>query len=179
MEFGIAWLASVLFFVLPSWVANSSPVLLGGAWPIDWGKDFFDGRRIFGKGKTWLGLAAGISCGTLCAVLLAYFLPGTEFAVWGDDAQNYVIGGILLSCGAMAGDLAGSFFKRRLGQGEGSPSFVLDQLAFISIALLFAWQAHPAFLTWENAAALIAASYVAHRLANWWAHSAGLKKVPW
>jgi len=169
----------LLLFVLPAWVANSSPVLLGGAWPIDNGADFFDKKRIFGKSKTWLGLAAGISAGALCAVLEAWILPGTNFAVWGAKPSDYVFGGLLLSCGAMAGDLAGSFIKRRLSQQEGTSSFALDQLPFIAMALLFALPLAPQMLTLENVAVLIVVTFFAHRMANWWAHTAGLKKVPW
>lgn len=179
MEALLSTLVGLLIFVLPAWVANSSPVLLGGAWPIDMGATFLDGRRIFGKGKTYLGLAAGIACGALCSVLLAHILPGTEFAVWGDDARTYVAGGMLLTLGTMAGDLAGSFAKRRLGGREGSQSDILDQLSFLAVALLFVSFMRPAILTFENALVLFALTYVAHKVANWWAHSAGLKKVPW
>lgn len=169
----------LLLFVLPAWAANSSPVLLGGAWPIDHGADFFDGKRFFGKSKTWLGLAAGISTGALCAVLEAHFLPGSAFAVWGAKPSDYIIGGLLLSIGAMAGDLAGSFLKRRLSQQEGTSSFALDQLPFIAMALLFVLPLAPQMLTLANVAVLFVVTFFAHRIANWWAHTAGLKKVPW
>lgn len=170
--------ARLLLFVLPAWVANSSPVLLGGSWPIDKGKKLGDGRPLFGKSKTWLGLAAGISAGTLSGVLEAHLLAGTEFAFY-PQAWEYAASGFLLSVGSMLGDLAGSFVKRRMGFPEGTSSFVLDQLAFIAVALAFVSVLSPPQLTPMNVFLLFLLTFFAHRMANWWAHNAGLKKVPW
>lgn len=171
--------ARALIFIIPAWLANSSPVLLGGLFPIDGGAKFSDGRPLFGRGKTWLGLAAGICVGTLGGVLLAHLTYGTGFAVWGENRANYLLGAFLLSCGAMLGDLAGSFIKRRLGQGEGTQSYVLDQLTFLAVAILLALPLSPPVLTPINIAFLFVITYFVHRGANWWAHISGLKKVPW
>ena len=48
-----------LWLILPAYVANASAVLVGGGTPIDFGKLWKDGKRIFGDGKTWQGLFAG------------------------------------------------------------------------------------------------------------------------
>ncbi|GAI48998.1 unnamed protein product, partial [marine sediment metagenome] len=58
----IAW---ALWFILPAYVANATPVVLGGGKPIDSGKKFTDGRPIFGAGKTWRGFVSGIATGTM------------------------------------------------------------------------------------------------------------------
>lgn len=170
----------LLLFILPAYVANASPVLLGGRWPIDGGKKAWDRRPIFGPSKTWLGLLAGLSCGLLTAVLLAHLLPGTDFDLWAGQPADYLICGALLSIGTMAGDLAGSFAKRRLGYSSGQPSFILDQLAFLFMALLLAWAMAPHFV-FQPAALLflVLVTYALHRLANAFAHGAGIKKVPW
>ncbi|MDE1798154.1 MAG: CDP-2,3-bis-(O-geranylgeranyl)-sn-glycerol synthase [Candidatus Micrarchaeota archaeon] len=172
--------ACLLLFILPAYVANASPVLLGGQWPVDFGLRLPDGRPIFGKSKTWLGIAAGLSCGMLAAVLLAHALPGTPLDLWGGQPSDYLLAGLLLSAGALAGDLAGSFVKRRLGFSAGQPSFILDQLAFLAVALLFAWPLRPDFVFAPAALLfLLLITYVLHRLANAFAHTAGLKRVPW
>ncbi len=179
MDLSFAWLVQLIFFILPAWLSNSSPVLLGGVWPIDRGRIAGDGRPIFGRGKTWLGFFAALSVGSLAAVLEAHFLPGTQFDIWNGSVRNYLLGGFLLSLGAMLGDFAGSFVKRRLGQKEGSSSFVLDQLTFLIVALALVLPLSPPMLSLEGIAVLVVLTYFAHRVANWWAHTAGLKKVPW
>lgn len=68
-------------FVLPLWVGNAAPTILGGGPPIDGGRYWRDGKRILGDGKTirgfWLGVLSGGLMGTLIAVLGAFFLPFT------------------------------------------------------------------------------------------------------
>ena len=68
-----------LWFILPAYLANSSPVLghkLFGKYnyPIDFGKKLKDGKRILGDGKTWNGLIFGI----LVAVLVGYILSTAQ-----------------------------------------------------------------------------------------------------
>ena len=45
-------LLALLLFLIPIYIANSSPVILGGGIAIDLGEKFFDRKRILGKGKT-------------------------------------------------------------------------------------------------------------------------------
>ncbi|RLG70583.1 MAG: CDP-2,3-bis-(O-geranylgeranyl)-sn-glycerol synthase, partial [Methanobacteriota archaeon] len=112
-------LIETLRFIAPAYVANPVPVLLGGGTPVDLGHNFWDGKRIFGDGKTWRGLVAGITAGTIVGFVQGRLLPG-----------------FLLGLGAMGGDLAGSFVKRRLGVARGSPTPGVDQLDFLVGALL-------------------------------------------
>ncbi|MFA6036169.1 MAG: CDP-archaeol synthase, partial [Candidatus Micrarchaeia archaeon] len=72
-------LLSLLLLVLPAYFANSSPVLLGGGAPVDLRRNFSDGRRIFGDGKTWRGLVGGIFVGTLAGVALSLFAPSLPY----------------------------------------------------------------------------------------------------
>lgn len=171
-------LARLFLFILPAYFANSSPVLLGGGAPIDFGKNFIDGKRIFGNGKTIRGFIAGVACGTLVGIILAYILPGTQFAIY-STSLDYVSGGFLLSFGTMLGDLAGSFAKRRLSMGQGKPSLVMDQLSFFLFAIAFSTLAHPLVLSWWGVLFLAVATYFVHQGANVFANKAGLKKVPW
>ena len=99
-------------------IVNGAPVaarhLLGGrlATPIDLGLCLPDGRRLFGDSKTWRGVVAGILAGILAAPLLELDVStGAEF-------------GLL----AMAGDLASSLLKRRLGLPPSSQTLGLDQI---------------------------------------------------
>ncbi len=56
------WVALLIFsllFIVPAYLANAGMVLIGGGKPVDGGKNFIDGRRILGPGKTWKGLIRG------------------------------------------------------------------------------------------------------------------------
>jgi CDP-2,3-bis-(O-geranylgeranyl)-sn-glycerol synthase len=56
------WIAILLFsllFIFPAYISNAGMVLVGGGKPIDGGKNWRDGRRIFGDHKTWNGLIKG------------------------------------------------------------------------------------------------------------------------
>ena len=56
------WIAILVFsllFIFPAYVSNAGMVLVGGGKPIDKGKYFRDGKRIFGDHKTWNGLIKG------------------------------------------------------------------------------------------------------------------------
>ena len=64
MEF-LSFAFRLILYILPSYFANSVPVLLGGGAPVDGGRKMADGQRIFGDGKTVRGFFAGIAAGTL------------------------------------------------------------------------------------------------------------------
>lgn len=56
------WIAILLFsllFIFPAYISNAGMVLVGGGKPIDGGRNWRDGRRIFGDHKTWNGLIKG------------------------------------------------------------------------------------------------------------------------
>lgn len=177
--FDLGIIAYLLVFIIPAYVANSTPVILGGVAPIDGGLKFFDGKRILGDGKTWYGLFGGFFCGVLSSIILAYILPATQFDLFGARADYYIISGVALSAGALFGDLVGSFAKRRMSAKHGEASF-LDQLTFLIGALAFCY---PLGLTLvfqpQNVAFLVFITYFIHRVANFVAHIWGLKKVPW
>ena len=62
--------------MLPAYLPNPVAALLGGGVPVDGGRNFRDGRRIFGDGKTFRGLFLGILAG-IGLGLLQIRLSGT------------------------------------------------------------------------------------------------------
>ncbi len=60
-------IVEALKFIFPAYCANATPVLAGGGTKMDFGKNFYDGKRIFGNNKTFRGFffgwAVGISVG--------------------------------------------------------------------------------------------------------------------
>lgn len=92
---------------------------------------------------------------------------------------------ILCSYGAAFGDLIGSFLKRRLNIRSGAPFWIIDQLDFILIAILFA--SIPALFIPEIYLApdifivifLLILTPSVSIIANTVAYIVGLKDVPW
>jgi len=159
------------FFLLiwPPYVANGSAVFanrLKRRHPIDFGRHFRDGRRIFGDGKTFegflIGVAAGTSIGYVPNLLSPYLSPLDAF---------------VLSLAAVLGDLLGAFIKRRLCMPRGYPSFPLDQLDFILVAFLIFSLYNEISLEYIALAALL--TPVIHRATNYVAYLLRLKKEPW
>ena len=73
-----------LWIILPAYVANASALLIGGGTPIDFGKKWKDGRRIFGDGKTWRGLISGAFLGMtggFAITIVAIYISDSEFAI--------------------------------------------------------------------------------------------------
>jgi predicted MPP superfamily phosphohydrolase len=101
-------------------------------YPIDGGRQWFDGRPLLGPHKTLRGVLASVFGGSL-----AFPLLGTAWWVAGTAAAF-----------AMTGDLASSFVKRRLQRPSGNPAVVLDQIfealfptLFLAVLMpLAAWQ---------------------------------------
>jgi CDP-2,3-bis-(O-geranylgeranyl)-sn-glycerol synthase len=165
----------LLLFLLPIYVANSSPVVLGGGRPLDFGMKMPDGMRLLGDGKTIRGFIGGTLAGTVAGGLAAMFYSSPFFP----DAQTQFMAAFVLSFGTLAGDAAGSFIKRRAGVGWGKP-FVLDTITFLIIALVLVYPiALPALYDAGNLAFFGILTLILHPLTNMLANKAGLKNVPW
>ncbi len=161
-------LGSALWFILPAYVANATPVVLGGGRPIDAGKKFIDGRPIFGAGKTVQGFIAGLAAGTFVG-LFQGIAAGT--------LSHYLALGFLLALGALLGDLLGSFIKRRLGIKRGGAAPGLDQLSFVVVALLAA--SPLALPSWEIILTIIIITLPIHLATNFCGYKLGLKSKPY
>ena len=100
----------VLYFFLPAYLANMSPVLIGRrfsalAIPMDGGRTLW-GKRILGDHKTWRGLLAGIIAGTM-VFELQRFLYDTGVAqglALFDYSAHPLLPGLLMGLGAGIGD---------------------------------------------------------------------------
>jgi len=160
MEIDFIRLLLVLYSFLPAYIANATPTIFGGGTPIDVGSKFIDGRPIFGSHKTIRGFFSGMIAGTISG-----FLQGNLFA------------GFILSLGALSGDLAGAFVKRRVGIEPGSPFPLVDQLSFVFFAIIFALPF--SYLNIEEMFSAIFYTPLFHSLTNSIAFLFGFKKDPW
>jgi CDP-2,3-bis-(O-geranylgeranyl)-sn-glycerol synthase len=161
-------LTSALWFILPAYVANAVPVVLGGGRPIDGGMQFVDGRRIFGAGKTVRGFLAGVAAGTSVGLLQSLFAGALSY---------YLALGFLIALGALVGDLLGSFIKRRLGIKQGRAAPGLDQLSFVVVALIAA--SPLALPSWEVVLTIIIITPPIHLATNFGGYKLGLKSRPY
>jgi CDP-2,3-bis-(O-geranylgeranyl)-sn-glycerol synthase len=166
--------------MLPAYLPNPVAALFGGGTPIDRGRNFRDGRRIFGDGKTWRGLFSGILAGIgggLLQIWLsgAYGLETLPVHTW--------LSVTLLATGALLGDLCKSFFKRRLGKERGAKWPIADQYDLVAGALLLtllldsAWIL--AYVTLPVLIFILILTPVLHRTINIAGYYLGVKEVPW
>lgn len=163
----------ILFFVVPLYLSNSMPVIFGGKPQIDFGKKFFDGRPLFGAGKTYRGFLAGILIGWAGVLAAQYLVP----MVADFDIPQSLYFGLFVATGALLGDLFGSFIKRRIGLPQGAPVFLLDQLDFVAGGLALG-----SFFYVPSLYGIIFiafATVIMHRFTNIIAYKLKLKKVPW
>ncbi len=84
---------------------------------------------------------------------------------------------LLVALGALLGDVLGALVKRRLNIPRGGPAPVLDQLAFLSVAILLGMIANPMPLILVGVLLLVTPAI--HLLANAIAYLLRLKDVPW
>jgi len=157
-----------LKFIFPAYCANAVPVIAGGGRPMDFGRNFLDGKRIFGKNKTFRGFFFGWAVGV--------FVGLVEGMVFG-TARLSVLFSVLTPLGALCGDLAGAFVKRRLGIAPGGLLPVIDQVDFVVGAILFSLPL--AIIYWELAVAVLVITPPVHLLTNFLAYKLKLKNNPW
>ncbi|MCW4000025.1 MAG: CDP-2,3-bis-(O-geranylgeranyl)-sn-glycerol synthase [Candidatus Bathyarchaeota archaeon] len=165
--------AQALIFIFPAYCANGTPVLAGGGKKMDFGRNFVDGKRVFGNNKTWRGFFFGWLVGV--GVGLA------EGAVFGFD--NYPVAfALLIPLGALLGDLTGAFIKRRLDIAPGGLLPVVDQVDFVVGAVVFSLPlalAGWAGVNWAVAITVLLITPPIHLFTNYLAYKLKLKKNPW
>jgi len=184
-----------LWFIFPAYLANSAPVdvsqirfLKKYGKPIDGGKTW-RGKRIFGDGKTWRGLYAGIIAGTLMGLIQTTIQPSLAND-YSNLPQMTVALAFMMSLGALIGDMVESFLKRRLNLKPGAPLPLLDQLDFVFGAVFFAWLwvvfstghitgAFENMLGWSRFLLILLITPLMHLITNFIAWAWKLKKDPW
>jgi CDP-2,3-bis-(O-geranylgeranyl)-sn-glycerol synthase len=154
-----------LKLVFPAYCANAAPVIVGGGPPMDFGKNFVDGRRVFGRNKTFRGFFFGLTVGFLVGLIevLGFGYP--------------VLFAVLSPLGALLGDLTGAFLKRRLNVAPGGLLPVVDQVDFVVGAILFSLPL--GIVTPELAVAMLIITPPIHLLTNFAAYKLKLKSNPW
>lgn len=164
---------SIFWFIAPSYVANGFPPVMRGRHPLDMGKNLRN-HRILGGSKTIEGTFGGILAGLFVGYLQVSFQGLLPVRL--HEMTMPLVAALVL--GTMAGDIAGSFIKRRVGFKSGDSALLLDQLGFLVAALAFAsfvQQINPYIM-----AALIVATPPIHLFTNYiGCRIVKVKKNPW
>ncbi len=132
---------------------------------MDFGKNFVDGKRIFGANKTFRGFFFGLAVG-IAVGLVEWWIFEYPFLF-----------SLLTPLGALLGDLTAAFLKRRLGIAPGGLFPIVDQVDFVVGAIVFALPL--AIVYWELAVAVLMITPPIHLLTNFCAYKLKLKKNPW
>ncbi|MCD6367996.1 MAG: CDP-2,3-bis-(O-geranylgeranyl)-sn-glycerol synthase [Candidatus Aenigmarchaeota archaeon] len=168
-----------IWVIMPAYFANAFAPLSRGKMRIDGGRKMF-GKDIFGAGKTWEGFFLGVVAGTLFGVfeILIYPYLNVVAVSYGIQLPELsLISVFFISLGAMIGDLAGSFIKRRIGIERGESAPLLDQLDFVFGAFFFAL----IFIKVPAASILLIIIFtpLVHLISCAIGYKLGVKKVPW
>jgi CDP-2,3-bis-(O-geranylgeranyl)-sn-glycerol synthase len=189
-----AWLlvpAGVLWVLLPAYAANATATLPKGRGPpMDFGRTWpRDGARVLGTSKTWSGFIFG-SLFPLWIGLLEEYLwliapPSWRYVPALASSMVAAIPVILLlTMGALTGDVIGSFAKRRLAIPSGGRFFPWDQILFVLVPVGLGFILDPSlfvptFGSWPAlfwTAVFTIGLHVGFNYIGYWT---GLKKVPW
>lgn len=166
--------------MLPAYVPNSAAAAIGGGFPVDGGRNWRDGRRILGDGKTVRGFIGGVACGCIVGMIQIQVQGISPFSSLPALSPLPVI---LLATGALAGDMVKSFFKRRAGIERGGAWPVVDQYDFVAGALIFLLVGDPSFvpgiITLPVLVAILIITPILHRVVNIIGYKIGVKDVPW
>ena|SRR3989344_6434722 len=171
-----------LYLFLPAYFANMAPVILGKInvlpYPIDANRTWRN-KPIFGKNKTWGGLLYAILLGTVIFYIqqVLYNIPFFKAISLMDYSGQSLLLGFLLASGAILGDLAESFIKRRYGKAPGAEWFPFDQVDYVIGALLFGAAIYTPPL--KIIIILFILAPLLHYTTNYIGFLLGLKKVKW
>lgn len=166
--------------MMPAYLPNSAAATIGGKIPIDMGKNWRDGRRIFGNGKTWRGLFGGVLSGVLLG-FVQISVQNSGFLL--QLPRLTILSVILLATGALFGDLVKSFFKRRLNKKQGEEWLFADQYDLVAgaflLLLVFDFPWFVSVMTIPILVAILIITPLLHRIVNIIGYTIGVKEVPW
>lgn len=162
-------LIQLIYLMLPVYCANMAPPFVK-YWP-GWNRPI-DARRL-GSHKTVVGFISGI----IAACAVVYIQSRIQWPGNLVSYNNWLSLGLATGFGAMLGDTAKSFFKRRIGIAPGNAWLPWDQLDFILgglLALAF-WVR----LSMLDLLAVLAFSFIADIIVNHLSFYIGIRETRW
>lgn len=172
-----AYIAELTYFMLPAYAANMAPILsrkFKHNLPLDFNLKF-QGKRLLGSHKTVLGSIFGVVSAVIITFLQHSIFTKTGFGLI--DYSEWLRIGLLFGAGAIFGDVAKSFFKRRFNILPGKSWFPFDQIDFVVGALLSVSFAY--FPGWFESLIIIIISGLGHIIVNHSAFYLKIRKEKW
>lgn len=178
---------SCLYFFLPIYLANMTPPLVANFSflrkfnaPVDFGLRLRS-HYLLGDHKTWRGVICAIIVGILTILVQGWlesnFVLFQKISLVDYSDFNLFSLGILMSAGAMAGDLGAAFIKRRIGLKPGESFIPWDQTNYVIGGFIFL-QPYVHF-SWQVWAILFVSTFFLHVLINRWGYMLGIHKAKW
>jgi CDP-2,3-bis-(O-geranylgeranyl)-sn-glycerol synthase len=167
-------LVDLLYLMLPVYAANMAPPFVR-FWPL-WNAPI--SRRWLGDHKTVLGFSFGIIAAIVTTHAQSWIAWDRGLIDYGlIDYDRWLPLGFALGCGAMFGDSAKSFLKRRLSIAPGHSWIPADQLDFVigGLIVLAFW----IDLTALDIAWILAFSFVADIAVNHAAYRLHIRDTRW
>lgn len=142
----ITQIIQAVWLFLPAAFANMAPVFAKFLkikffdYPVDFGRKFYDKKRILGEHKTFRGFFFGVLSAMMVIYIQKLLLPfiNADYLLIDYSSVNLLLLGFLFGFGALFGDSLKSFFKRRVGIAPGKPWRVFDEADWIIGAVVFA-----------------------------------------
>ncbi len=174
----LEYLLQIIWFFLPAGFANMSAAFFRTLSFLDYPVDFnktIRGKVIFGPHKTFRGFFFGI----LSALIIVnwqkiIYLNTTEYTILDYSSINIWLLGFLLGFGALFGDLARSFVKRRFNLAPGARWFPFDQIDWMLGAILLTfWYVD---IPWQVILGALVIAIAVHPLINYTCYLCKLQK---
>jgi CDP-2,3-bis-(O-geranylgeranyl)-sn-glycerol synthase len=165
----VSHVVQLLYFMAPAYLANMAPPFVrywrGWNRPIS--------RRWLGEHKTVIGFGIGV----LAAITVTFMQSRVAWSGALIAHDQWAALGLRFGVGAMAGDCAKSFAKRRLGIAPGEPWIPWDQVDFALGALALVWG--QAALSSADLATILLLTVAAHIFVNHLGYWIGIRDVKW
>jgi CDP-2,3-bis-(O-geranylgeranyl)-sn-glycerol synthase len=159
----------LLYFMAPAYAANMAPPFV--RYWTGWNRPI--SRRWLGAHKTVLGFGLGV----LAAVTVTFIQSRLAWEGALVASGHWAVLGLRFGAGAMIGDAAKSFAKRRAGVAPGDRFIPWDQIDFVLGALALVWGA--AALSGADVVTIVLLSVAGHVLVNHLGYWLGIRDVKW
>lgn len=180
------------YLLVPAYCANMAPplakrfhLLESLAKPVDKGKVLKDNKYIFGQNKTYRGFIVGMIGGALGGILqvllynISFFHEISLSGIIYNNALFMVCFGALMGFGAIFGDLAESFIKRRVGVNPGERFIPWDQIDLVIGAYIFTLPILFGLISWQLFLCSILVTFFLHVMTNHAAYYLHIRKEKW
>src|SRR5688500_17167537 len=123
---------TALCLMLPAYLSNMLPVVVGIGAPIVGGRVWRDGKLMLGDSKPSRGALLAPLLAAAITFVLQWLVHHTAWGLeygfpdWGPSPW-YLLVAYAMGLGALTGDAVESFFKRRTGRDRGEKWFPFDQ----------------------------------------------------